>query len=116
MTAAEELSPAPEKTIGFGVSKFAWFKMLKNSALNCKLRASLTATRLNNEVSTFHALGPRNAPRDTLPNVPVGGSKKAFGSKYRPVFLKPSIPRIGFPLKFGFQLGTSGMRVSPLPD
>src|SRR5262245_37983661 len=114
MTPAEALGLLPEKRIGFGVSKFTWLKMLKNSARNCKATSSVTATLLNSEVSAFHDLGPRYMPRDTLPKVPVGGSKKALGSKYRPVFLNPSAPRITFPLKSGFRLGKSGMRVSPL--
>src|SRR2546426_7007447 len=101
MTPAEELRPAPEKMIGFGVSKLAWFRMLKNSARNCKVTASVRATRLNNDVSTLYAFGPRNAPRDTLPNVPVSGREKALGSKYLPVFLNSSTPRITFPLKLG---------------
>src|SRR5439155_5735988 len=110
MTPAEALGPVPEKTMGFGVLKFAWFKMLKNSARNCKLTASFRATRLNNEVSRLYAPGPHSAPRDTLPKVPASGSKKALGSKYLPVFLNPSAPRTTFPLKPGFQLGRSGMR------
>src|SRR5438093_10577514 len=103
MTPAEALGPVSEKTIGFGVSKLAWFKMLKNSARNCKFNPSRRATRLNNEVSTLNAPGPRSEPRDTLPKVPANGSRNALGSKYRPVFLNSSTPRIGFPLKLGFQ-------------
>src|SRR5439155_6754232 len=116
MTPAEELRLVPEKRIGFGVSKFAWFKMLKNSARNCKLTDSFRTTRLNNRVSALNALGPRSAPSDRLPKVPVGGSEEALGSKYRPVFLSPSAPRTTFPLKLGFQLGRSGTRLSPFPD
>src|SRR5213594_4580032 len=116
MTPAEELSTVPLKRTGFGVSKVAWLKTLKNSARNCRFKPSLRVTRLNNDVSTLYALGPRSAPRDTLPKVPVSGSEKALGSKYRPDFLNPSTPRIAFPLKSGFQLGRSGMRLSPFPD
>src|SRR5436309_15608554 len=104
MTPAAELGLVPENRIGLGVSKLAWFKMLKNSARNCKFRPSFRATRLNNDESTLNALGPWSEPRETLPKVPVGGSKNALGSKYRPVFLNPSAPRTAFPLKLGFQL------------
>src|SRR5262249_35836833 len=99
-----------------GLLKFAWFRMLKASALNCKFNLSFRGIRLNNDMSRFQNSGPVNLPRDTLPNVPVGGSRKALGSKYRPVFLNPSTPKITFPLKSGFMRGTSGMRVSPFPD
>src|SRR2546428_14059587 len=116
MTPAEELRVVPLNRIGFGVSKFAWFKTLKNSARNCRFKPSLRVTRLNKDVSTLNNAGPRSAPRDKLPKVPVGGSKKALGSKNRPVFLKPSDPRTTFPLKSGFQFGRSGMRLSPFPD
>src|SRR5215468_8520446 len=91
--------------------------MLKASALNCRFNLSLRGIRLNNDMSRFQNPGPVNLPRDTLPKVPVGGNRKALGSKYRPVFLNPTTPRIAFPLKSGFQLGLSGVRpVSPLPD
>src|SRR5262245_11878968 len=62
------------------LTKFAWL-MLTNSARNCRLTPSVTATRLNNDASTLLASGPRSAPRDTLPKGPVRGSKKAFGSR-----------------------------------
>src|SRR5216117_4484036 len=71
---------------------------------------------LNSDVSTVVRGGPVKDPRATFPNVPESGSKKALGSKYRPVFLNSSTPRITFPLKLGFKLGTSGLRLSPFPD
>src|SRR5262245_638280 len=99
-----------------GLLKFAWLRMLKASALNCRFNLSFRGIRLNNDMSTFQNPGPVNLPREILPKVPVSGSEKALGSKYFPVFLKLSTPKIGFPLKSGFKLGTSGMRVSPFPD
>src|SRR5262245_39172760 len=99
-----------------GLLKFAWFRMLKASALNCKFNLSFRGIRLNNDMSRFQNPGPVNLPRDTLPKVPVAGNRKALGSKYRPVFLNPSTPRITFPLKAGFTRGTSGIRESPFPD
>src|SRR5215472_18374753 len=85
--------------------------MLKASARNCKLNRSLILNFLKNEVSTLAKPGPRIDPRDTSPNVPGIGSVKAFGSNQW-----STLPKTALPLKFGFQLGTSVILVSPVPE
>src|ERR1700730_8664715 len=87
--------------------------MLKASALNCKRHLSLMLTVLNSEVSKVVRPGPMMDPRATFPNVPlVGGvGPNAFGSNHL-----SGLPRITGPLKAGFQFGTSGLSVSPVPD
>src|SRR5229473_7660271 len=85
--------------------------MLKASARNCKRHLSLMLTVLNSEVSKVVNPGPTTDPRATLPKVPLVGNRKALGSNHRSGF-----PTISGPLKAGFQLGTSGLSVSPVPE
>src|SRR4029077_1580546 len=90
--------------------------MLKASARNCKFHCSLMLIFLNSDVSKVVRAGPVKEPRDVFPNVPESGNENAPESKYRPVFLNPSTPRITGPLKAGLRLGTSGLSVSPVPE
>src|SRR5258708_34036060 len=87
--------------------------MLKAYARNCKLPLSLMLTFLNSDVSKVVRPGPMTDPRATFPKVPlVGGSgPKALGSNHF-----SGLPRITGPLKAGFQFGTSGLSVSPVPE
>src|SRR6516162_8367492 len=87
--------------------------MLKASARNCTLHLSLMLTFLNREVSKVVRLGPVRDPRPTFPKVPLtgGADPKAFGSNHR-----FGLPRITGPVKAGFQFGTSGLSVSPVPE
>src|SRR5262249_15222247 len=106
-----------EKTAGLGEAKFVWLVTLKASARNCKVRFSSMVNFLNSDVSRINRPGPVKNPRGELPKVPDRGSTNALGSKYRPVFLKPSTPRITGPLKSEFRLGTSGVPFeSPVPE
>src|SRR5712691_7626694 len=66
---------------------------------------------LNNDVSTVVRPGPMIDPRATLPKVPLVGNTKALGSNHR-----SGLPGISGPLKAGFQFGTSGLSVSPVPE
>src|SRR5438552_12223527 len=87
--------------------------MLKASARNCKRHLSVMLTVLNSEVSNVVKPGPRIAPRATFPNVPLAGGRgpKAAGSNHR-----FGVPSITGPLNAGFQFGTSGLSVSPVPE
>src|SRR5712691_7449370 len=85
--------------------------MLKASVRNCKLYFSLKLNFLNSEVSKLVSLGPVNNPRATFPKVPAGGSRKALESNHFSGFRNTTGP-----LKAGFKLGTSGFRVSPVPE
>src|SRR5437899_8779096 len=90
--------------------------MLNASARNCKFNCSVIRILLKNDVSIIVRGGPVKDPRETFPNVPESGNEKAPGSKYLPVFLNPSTPRITGPLKAELRLGTSGLSVSPVPE
>src|SRR4030095_11146606 len=85
--------------------------MLKASARNCKLHFSLMLNFLNNEMSTLVRPGPIRELRPAFPKVPASGIENALGSNHCSAF-----PRITGPLKLGFQLGTSGFWVSPVPE
>src|SRR6266516_2393292 len=85
--------------------------MLKASARNCTLYFSLTLNFLNSEVSKLVSRGPTNVPRPIFPKVPAGGSPKALGSNHW-----SGLPKITGPLQEGFQLGTSGFWLSPVPE
>src|SRR5437667_2715675 len=109
-------SPVSNTTLpAMGLLKFAWLRMLKASARNCRFNFSFNGIRLNSDMSRFQKPGPVNLPREMLPKVPADGNRNALGSKYLPVFLNPSTPRITGPVKLGFMRGTSGMRVSAFP-
>lgn len=58
---------ADEYTTVFGVPKLAWFRMLKNSARNCRRNRSEIAAFLSAEKSTVVRPGPINVSRPTLP-------------------------------------------------
>src|SRR5438093_5175777 len=111
MTPPEELYSAPWKTTSFGDPKFVWFNTLNASARNCKFNPSLILTLFNSEVSNVNRPGPRKEPRPTFPKVPCSGSIKALGSYHW-----SGVPTIAFPLKSGFQLGTSDWLASPVPE
>src|SRR5262245_55938584 len=85
--------------------------MLNASARNCTFNPSLTLILFNNDVSTLNRPGPRSDPRATFPKVPWVGSTNALGSNQR-----SGVPKITFPLKFGFQFGTSELLASPVPE
>src|SRR3982751_983325 len=57
-----------------GLAKLAWFRMLKNSARNCRLkRSEPIGMRLNRPVSQLMNLGPVSAPFPPFPYVPAAG-------------------------------------------
>src|SRR6266446_4395274 len=85
--------------------------MLKASARNCNLHLSVMLTVLNSDVSKLVRRGPVMDPRATFPKVPLVGIRKAFGSNHL-----SGRPTITGPLNAGFQLGTSGLSVSPVPE
>jgi hypothetical protein len=58
---------ADENTTGFGVAKFAWFRILKNSARNCKLTLSDTRVFFNTDRSSSAKPGPVNVSLPTFP-------------------------------------------------
>lgn len=62
------------------------------------------------EKSSSELPDPMRELRETLPYVPVAGGAKAVGSNHFPAVCGHS-----FPWKSGFQLGRTGLRVSPLP-
>ena len=93
-----------------GAAKLLWFRILKNSARNCNPSRSRSGTFLTAERSKPKSPGPVSESRETLPKVPAAGCKNACGLKY---WL--GLRRYRLPLKAGFQLGRTGLRVSPLP-
>ena len=62
-----------------GSRKFAWLKILKNSARNCSFHRSLIGMFLAKFTSKFNIPGPLTIPLPTLPNVPIAGRAKALG-------------------------------------
>jgi len=64
---------AEENTTGFGVAKFAWFRILKNSARNCKLTLSDTRAFFNTDKSSSANPGPVKVswPFDPEPSMPI---------------------------------------------
>jgi hypothetical protein len=69
-------------TTSFGVRRFVWLRMLKNSARNCNPKRSVICEFLVAEKSTSDSPGPFNESRETLPKVPVVGGRNAAGLKY----------------------------------
>src|SRR5437870_3359049 len=111
MIPADALIAAPEKATGFGVPKLVWFRALKNSVRNCRLVFSDTPTFFNNDRSRLARPGPRNVPRPKFPQVPIAGTRNAFGSNHCVCFCGSTVPE-----KSGFIEGRSGFRVLPSPD
>src|SRR5215469_6437419 len=54
-------------TTSFGVRKFVWFKMLKNSARNCSPSRSVKCELRVAEKSSSDSPGPVRASRETFP-------------------------------------------------
>ena len=79
MSPAEGLIVLPANTMGLGVAKFVWFKILNNSALNCRLILSVMGVTLENDISKLTKSGPVYIPLPRLPYVPGTGRAKAFG-------------------------------------
>ena len=105
----------PEKRIGFGVSKFAWFKMLKNSARNCKLKPSRTATRLNNEESTLYKrVAPKRAARHVTES-PGRRQQERIGIEIPAGFLEPVRPQSHLPFEVGIPVGQVGNAAVSVP-
>ena len=108
---ADGLIAVPEKTIGLGEEKLAWFRMLKASARNCSLYLSVIDVFLNNDMSQVASPGPLKESLPTFPQVPETGKIKACG-----LYHWFGVPVIIGPLKAGFNDGRSGLLLSPLPD
>lgn len=68
-----------EKMVVLGVAKFERFKMLKNSARNCRLIFSAMLVFLKTEKSTSANPGPVSVPLPTFPYVPGVGTVNAAG-------------------------------------
>ena len=60
-------TPDGVKTIRFGVLKLVWFRMLKNSARNCRFNRSLTLVSLMAEKSQSKRPGPVSVSRPKFP-------------------------------------------------
>src|SRR5262249_53064963 len=65
-----------------GRPKFGWFRILKNSARNCALKASEILLFLLTLKSKFLKLGPSRRFRAALPCVPTAGCVKAVRSNH----------------------------------
>src|SRR5262249_34749967 len=66
-----------------GRPKFGWFRILKNSARNCTLKASEILLFLVTLKSRFLKLGPSKRFRAALPWVPTAGCVNAFTSNHK---------------------------------
>src|SRR5579863_5686385 len=100
-----------EYTVVLGGPKFERFKILKNSARNCRLVFSVMPVFLKTEKSTFASPGPVSVPLPKFPYVPGVGTRKAAGLNHWSGF-----PVTTGPVKAGFIEGRSGFLVSPSPD
>ncbi|PYS08303.1 MAG: hypothetical protein DMG15_27475 [Acidobacteria bacterium] len=80
--AAAAVAPVLVNMIGKGMPKFVWFKTLKISARNCRLRPSVKRVVLKTETSTIADPGPIRILRPAFPYVPAGGRTKAAGSTH----------------------------------
>ena len=76
---ADGLMAPLENTVVLGGLKFERFKMLKNSARNCRLVFSVMLVFLKRERSTSANPGPDNVPLPKFPYVPAVGKRKAAG-------------------------------------
>lgn len=59
--------PADVNTTGFGVEKFVWLRILKNSDRNCSFNFSESGNSLSAEKSSVANPGPVNTSRPTFP-------------------------------------------------
>ena len=105
---ADALVALPEKTIGLGELKLAWFRILKTSARNCSLYLSVNDVFLNNDMSKLASPGPLKEPLPTFPQVPDTGKLKAAGLNHW-----FGLPVTTLPVKSVFTNGRTGLRVSP---
>ena len=78
-----------------GLFRFAWFRKLNISALNCTACEPLIVTFLNSAMSHWYWPGPYMLLRGALPNVPFAG----FGPEYK-------VP--GLPHRTGHGIGLDG--------
>src|ERR1700733_10430389 len=69
----------PPDTEAFGLANAVLLKVLKNSLRNCIFNRSLIGMFLNRPMSKLSNSGPRNAPFDSVPKVPVAGRTKDAG-------------------------------------
>lgn len=111
ITPAEGLTVAPVNIIGFGVPRFVWLIMLKNSARNCSPIRSEIWVFLNTEKSSSAIPGPLNTALPEFPKVPTVGNMYAFGLNHW-----FGDPMITGPVKAGFIEGLSGLLPSPFPE
>ncbi len=113
ITPAVGETPLGVNTTAFGVLKFAWFRILKNSARNCIRIRSRIGVSFSSEKSHVVRPGPVSVSRPRFPSNPLlfGGARNAAGLKY-----SFGLPIITGPVKFGFANGRTGFFVSPVFD
>src|SRR5262249_48196336 len=92
------LPKAAALMFAFGVLKFAWLKMLKNSARNWSFACSVIAKFLKTPISHVNDPGPIRLPLRIEPKVPAAGNAKLVGSSqstHGARLLQAPVPRGG---------------------